>query len=153
MTVTLGLNMRLISSLSSNMFRRRISIHGQFRLYKQGTSCKNQPVLGSGHRTCHVVGPPYQYNAWEPWFPYPTIAPQCSIDTGVLLHGMHDDQNLTPVDFYMKYTCLYRRNWPCIEILLRNIFEDNDEIRRIFSPRVTVIEIRKRIRACIRHRG
>ena len=41
---------------------------------------------------------------------------------------------------------------PCIEILLQNIFEDNDEIRRIFSPRVTVIEIRKRVWACIRRR-
>ncbi|KAF9813860.1 hypothetical protein SFRURICE_008015 [Spodoptera frugiperda] len=44
MTFTLGLNMRLISTLSSNMFRRRITIHGQFLLYKQGTSCKNQPA-------------------------------------------------------------------------------------------------------------
>ncbi|KAF9804712.1 hypothetical protein SFRURICE_007615 [Spodoptera frugiperda] len=44
-------------------------------------------------------------------------------------------------------------NWPCIEILLRNIFENNDKIRRIFSPRVNVIEIRKRVRACIRRRG
>ncbi|KAF9800358.1 hypothetical protein SFRURICE_015868 [Spodoptera frugiperda] len=87
------------------MFRRRISMHGQFPLHKQEISY-------SGHRACHVVGPPCQYNAWEP-----------------------------------------RRNWPCIEILLRNIFEDYDEIRRIFSPRVTVIEIRKRVRACIRHRG
>ncbi|KAF9795186.1 hypothetical protein SFRURICE_004558, partial [Spodoptera frugiperda] len=40
-----------------------------------------------------------------------------------------------------------RLNRPCIEILLQIIFEDNDEIRRIFSPRVTVIEIRKRVRA------
>ncbi|KAF9803188.1 hypothetical protein SFRURICE_018339, partial [Spodoptera frugiperda] len=100
MTDTLGLNMRLISSLSSNMFRRRISIHGLFRLYKQGTSCKNQPALGSGHCACHVV----------------------------------------------------IRNRPCIEILLQNIFEDNYEIRRIFSPRVIGIEIRKRVRACIRRR-
>ncbi|KAF9820503.1 hypothetical protein SFRURICE_009922, partial [Spodoptera frugiperda] len=100
MTVTLGPNMRLISSLSSNTFWRRISIHGLFRLYKQGTLCKNQPALGSGHCACHVV----------------------------------------------------IRNMPCIEILLQNIFEDNDEIRRIFSPRVTVIEIRKRVRACIRRR-
>ncbi|KAF9804760.1 hypothetical protein SFRURICE_007663, partial [Spodoptera frugiperda] len=84
------------------MFWRRISIHGQFRLYKEGTSCKNQPVLDSGHRAYHVIGPP--------------------------------------------------RNWPCIEILLQNIFEDNDEIRRIFSPRVTVIVIRKHVRACIRRR-
>ncbi|KAF9802114.1 hypothetical protein SFRURICE_004365, partial [Spodoptera frugiperda] len=44
------------------------------------------------------------------------------------------------------------RNRSCIEILLQNVFEDNDEIRRIFSPRVTVIEIRKRVRACIRRR-
>ncbi|KAF9818407.1 hypothetical protein SFRURICE_017829 [Spodoptera frugiperda] len=97
MTVTFGLNMRLISSLSSNTFWRRISIHGLFRLYKQGTLCKNQPALGS-------------------------------------------------------VPCLYKRNRPCIEILLQNVFEDNDEIRRIFSPRVTVIEIRKRVRACIRRR-
>ncbi|KAF9810908.1 hypothetical protein SFRURICE_005334 [Spodoptera frugiperda] len=103
MTVTLGLNMRLISSLSSNMFWGKISTHGQFRLYKQVTSCKNQPALDSGYRSCHVVGPP--------------------------------------------------RNWPCVAIFPQNIFEDNDEIRRIFSPRVTVIQIRKRFRACIRHRG
>ncbi|KAF9786577.1 hypothetical protein SFRURICE_016300, partial [Spodoptera frugiperda] len=45
-----------------------------------------------------------------------------------------------------------RRNRPCIEILLQDVFEDNDEIRRIFSPKVTVIEIRKRVRACIRRR-
>ncbi|KAF9805338.1 hypothetical protein SFRURICE_007581 [Spodoptera frugiperda] len=37
------------------------------------------------------------------------------------------------------------RNWPCIVILLRNIFEDNYEIKRIFSPRVNVIGIRKYI--------
>ncbi|KAF9795967.1 hypothetical protein SFRURICE_010064 [Spodoptera frugiperda] len=86
----------------------RISIFCQFPLHKQGTSCKNQPALDFGHRACHVVGPPCQYNAWEPR--YPTIAPQ--------------------------------RNWPCIENLLRNIFEDNYEIRRIFSSRVTVIEIK-----------
>ncbi|KAF9815569.1 hypothetical protein SFRURICE_010684, partial [Spodoptera frugiperda] len=60
----------------------------------------------------HVVGPPCQYNTWEPR--HPTIAAQ--------------------------------QNRPCIEILHQNIFEDNDEIRRIFSPRVTVIEIRKRVR-------
>uniref|UniRef100_A0A2H1WT87 SFRICE_039722 n=1 Tax=Spodoptera frugiperda TaxID=7108 RepID=A0A2H1WT87_SPOFR len=53
MTVTVGLNMRLTSSLSSNMFWGRISIHGQFRLYKQVTSCKNQPALGSSHCACH----------------------------------------------------------------------------------------------------
>ncbi|KAF9801994.1 hypothetical protein SFRURICE_004245, partial [Spodoptera frugiperda] len=113
MTVTLELNMRLISSLSSNTSWRRISIHGLLRLYKQGTLCKNQPALGSGS---HVVGPPCQYNTWEPR--HPTIAAQ--------------------------------RNRPCIEILHQNIFEDNDEIRRIFSSRVTVIEIKKRVRACIR---
>ncbi|KAF9793573.1 hypothetical protein SFRURICE_015600 [Spodoptera frugiperda] len=83
----------------------RISMLGQFPLHKQGTSCKNQPALDSGHRACHIVGPPCQYNTWEPR--YPTIAPQ--------------------------------RNWLCIEILLRNIFKDSDEIRRIFNPRVTVI--------------
>ncbi|KAF9801646.1 hypothetical protein SFRURICE_012218, partial [Spodoptera frugiperda] len=90
------------------MFWRRISMLGQFPLHKQGTSCKNQPALDFGHRACHVVGPPCQYNSWEPR--YPTIAPQ--------------------------------RNWPCIVILLRNIFEDNYEIKRIFSPRVNVIGIR-----------
>ncbi|KAF9808238.1 hypothetical protein SFRURICE_003015 [Spodoptera frugiperda] len=112
------------------MFSRRISIHGQFLLYKQGTSCKNQPALDSGHRACHVVGPPCQYNAWAPR--YPTIA----------------------LDKLSQYPLLAtkKRNWPCIVILLRNIFEDNDEIRRIFSPRVTVIEIRKCVRACIRRR-
>uniref|UniRef100_A0A2H1WKJ4 SFRICE_029294 n=1 Tax=Spodoptera frugiperda TaxID=7108 RepID=A0A2H1WKJ4_SPOFR len=70
------------------MFLRRISMLGQFPLHKQGTSCKNQPALDSGHRACHVVGPSCQYNAWEP--------------RAVQLHGMHNDQNLTPVDFYMK---------------------------------------------------
>uniref|UniRef100_A0A2H1WFJ0 SFRICE_039372 n=1 Tax=Spodoptera frugiperda TaxID=7108 RepID=A0A2H1WFJ0_SPOFR len=40
---------------ASNFFWRRISIHGLFRLYKQGTLCKNQPVLGSDHCPCHVV--------------------------------------------------------------------------------------------------
>ncbi|KAF9811196.1 hypothetical protein SFRURICE_002565 [Spodoptera frugiperda] len=49
MMVILELNMRLFYSLSSNMFRRRISLHGLFRLYKQGTSCKNQPALASVH--------------------------------------------------------------------------------------------------------
>ncbi|KAF9820808.1 hypothetical protein SFRURICE_019340, partial [Spodoptera frugiperda] len=82
------------------MFWRRISMLGQFPQHKQGTSCKNQPALGSGHRACHVVGPPCQYNAWEPR--YPTIAPQHWISRAVQLHGMHNDQNLTPVDFYMK---------------------------------------------------
>ncbi|KAF9797113.1 hypothetical protein SFRURICE_019734, partial [Spodoptera frugiperda] len=106
MTVTLGLNMRLISSLSSNMFRRRISIHGLFRLYKQETSplsiyCAAMVDVGRSH--------------------------------------------------YMT-TWHAQRNRPCIEILLQNVFEDNDEIRRIFGPRVTVIEIRKRVRACIRRR-
>ncbi|KAF9810971.1 hypothetical protein SFRURICE_001494, partial [Spodoptera frugiperda] len=72
----------------------------------------------------HVEGPPCQYNTWEPT--HPTIA-------------AHFDKN-------------NQRNRPCIEILLQNIFEDNDEIRRIFNPRVTVIEIRKRVRACIRRR-
>uniref|UniRef100_A0A2H1WVF9 SFRICE_039362 n=1 Tax=Spodoptera frugiperda TaxID=7108 RepID=A0A2H1WVF9_SPOFR len=82
------------------MFWRRISMLGQFLLYKQGTSCKNQPTLDSGHRACHVVGPPCQYNAWEPrhW-----------ISRAVQLHGMHNDQNLTP-DFLHKVPCLYRRN-------------------------------------------
>ncbi|KAF9795777.1 hypothetical protein SFRURICE_018905 [Spodoptera frugiperda] len=93
------------------MFWRRISMLGQFPLHKQGTSCKNQPALDFGHRACHVVGPPCQYNAREP-----------------------------------------RRNWPCIVNLLRNIFEDNYEIKRIFSPRVNVIGIRKCVRACIRRR-
>ncbi|KAF9808526.1 hypothetical protein SFRURICE_010765 [Spodoptera frugiperda] len=67
-----------------------ISMLGQFPLHKQGTSCKNQPALNSGQRVCHVVGPPCQYNAWEPrhW-----------ISRTVQLHGMHNDQNLTPVDF------------------------------------------------------
>ncbi|KAF9818385.1 hypothetical protein SFRURICE_017807 [Spodoptera frugiperda] len=75
------------------MFWRRISIFCQFPLHKLGTSCKNQPAFDSGHRACHVVGPPCQYNSWEPrhW-----------ISRAVQLHGMHNDQNLTPVDFYMK---------------------------------------------------
>ncbi|KAF9811706.1 hypothetical protein SFRURICE_011069, partial [Spodoptera frugiperda] len=62
--------------------------------------CKNQPALGSGYCACHVVGPPCQYNAWEP--KHPTIAPQHWISRAVQLHGMHNDQNLTPVDFYIK---------------------------------------------------
>ncbi|KAF9801803.1 hypothetical protein SFRURICE_014957, partial [Spodoptera frugiperda] len=77
---------------------RRISMLGQFPLHKQGTSCKNQPALDSGHRTCHV--PPCQYNAWKPRCS--TITPQHWISRAVQLHGMHNDQNLTPVDFYMK---------------------------------------------------
>ncbi|KAF9822896.1 hypothetical protein SFRURICE_010425, partial [Spodoptera frugiperda] len=134
------------------MFWRRISMHGQFPLHKQEISCKNQPALDSGHRACHVIGPPCQYDAWEPsglrttvrqWSD--TLILRHWISRAVQLHGMH--QNLTPVDFYMK------RNRPCIEILLRNIFENYDEIRRIFRQIVTVIEIRKRVRACIRHRG
>ncbi|KAF9796606.1 hypothetical protein SFRURICE_012699 [Spodoptera frugiperda] len=68
-------------------------------------------------------------NGWIPWFPGVT---------------------LTRGSNYMASAV---GNWPCIEILLQNIFEDYDEIRRIFSSRVTVIEIRKHIRACIRHRG
>ncbi|KAF9805126.1 hypothetical protein SFRURICE_013319 [Spodoptera frugiperda] len=125
------------------MFWRRISMFCQFPLHKQGTSFKNQPALDSGHRACHVVGPPCQYNAWEPR--YPTIAPQHWISRAVQLHGMHNDQNLTPVDFYMK-SLVYT------EGIGRVSFEDNDEIRRIFSPRVTVIEIGKCVRACIRRR-
>ncbi|KAF9804940.1 hypothetical protein SFRURICE_007843 [Spodoptera frugiperda] len=68
------------------------------------------------------------------------------IGMGVQLHGMHNDQNLTPVDFYMK-SLVYTE-----VILLRNIFEYNYEIKRIFSPRVNVIGIRKCVRACIRRR-
>ncbi|KAF9793740.1 hypothetical protein SFRURICE_003564, partial [Spodoptera frugiperda] len=64
------------------------------------------------------------------------------ISRTVQLHGMHNEQNLTPVDFLHEVPCLYRRNWPCIVIILRNIFEDNYEIKRIFSPRVNVIGIR-----------
>ncbi|KAF9807450.1 hypothetical protein SFRURICE_005408 [Spodoptera frugiperda] len=57
------------------------------------SACKNQPALDTGHRACHVVGPPCQYNTWEPrhW-----------ISRAVQLHGMHNAQNLMPVDFYMK---------------------------------------------------
>ncbi|KAF9801523.1 hypothetical protein SFRURICE_006768, partial [Spodoptera frugiperda] len=130
MTVTFGLNMRLISSLSSNMFWRRISIHGIFRLYKQGTSCKNQPALGSGHCACHSTIELLCGNGRMSRFPR------------VILTGR---------SHYMT-TWHAQRNRPCIEILLQNVFEDNDEIRRIFGPRVTVIEIRKRVRACIRRR-
>ncbi|KAF9822769.1 hypothetical protein SFRURICE_019459, partial [Spodoptera frugiperda] len=131
---TLGLNMRLISSLSSNMFWRRISIHGIFPLYKQGTLCKNQPALGS---------------FWSLCMP-------CSHSTIDLLCGNGRMSRfprviLTRRSHYMT-TWHAQRNTPCIEILLQNIFEDNDEIRRIFSPKVTVIEIRKRVRACIRRR-
>ncbi|KAF9824174.1 hypothetical protein SFRURICE_002295 [Spodoptera frugiperda] len=84
-------------------------------------------------------------NGWIPWFPF--------YGTGVQLHGKRGVQNLSLVDFYMIFTCLYRRNWPCIVILLRNIFEDIYEIKRIFSPRVNVIGIRKCVRACIRQKG
>ncbi|KAF9797543.1 hypothetical protein SFRURICE_006378 [Spodoptera frugiperda] len=125
------------------MFWRRISIFCQFPLHKQGTSCKNQPAFDSGHRACHVVGPPCQYNSWEPR--YPTIAPQHWISRAVQLHGMHNDQNLTPVDFYMK-SLVYT------EGIGRVSLEDNYEIKRIFSPRVNVIGIRKWVRACIRRR-
>ncbi|KAF9796939.1 hypothetical protein SFRURICE_016607 [Spodoptera frugiperda] len=94
MTVTLGQNMcrdtNAVSSLSSTMFRRRISIHGRFRLNKQGTSCKNQPALGSVH---------YRTTVWQ-WLD--TLVLRRYIGTGVQLHGKHGVQNLTPVDFYMK---------------------------------------------------
>ncbi|KAF9820502.1 hypothetical protein SFRURICE_009921 [Spodoptera frugiperda] len=124
MTFTLGLNMRFISVLC---FGEKISIFCQFLLHKQGTSCKNQPALDSGHRACHVVGPPH-------W-----------ISRAVQLYGMHNDQNLTPVDFYMK-SLVYT------DVIGRVSFEDNYAIKRIFSPRVNVIGIRKCVRACIRRR-
>ncbi|KAF9796085.1 hypothetical protein SFRURICE_012978 [Spodoptera frugiperda] len=89
------------------MFRRRISMHGQFPLHKQEISCKNQPALDSGHRACHVIGPPCQYDAWEPSALRTTVRQWSDtlilrhwISRAVQLHGMH--QNLTPVDFYMK---------------------------------------------------
>ncbi|KAF9807150.1 hypothetical protein SFRURICE_012630 [Spodoptera frugiperda] len=125
------------------MFWRRISIFCQFPLHKQGTSCKNQPALDSGHRACHIVGPSCQYNAWEP--KHPTIAPQHWISRAVQLYGMHNDQNLPPVDFYMK-SLVYT------DVIGRVSFEDNYAIKRIFSPRVNVIGIRKCVRACIRRR-
>ncbi|KAF9810641.1 hypothetical protein SFRURICE_021094 [Spodoptera frugiperda] len=58
------------------------------------------------------------------------------ISRAVQLHGMHNDQNLTPVDFYMKFLrelAEYRNSSP----------KHSDEIKRIFSPRVNVIGIRK----------
>ncbi|KAF9821085.1 hypothetical protein SFRURICE_001020 [Spodoptera frugiperda] len=96
------------------MFWRRISMLAQFSLHKQETSDKNQPALDSGHRACYVVGPPCQYNAWEPR--YLTIAPQYFdmgqwlntlvprryIGMGVQLHDKRGVQNLTLVDFYLK---------------------------------------------------
>ncbi|KAF9798296.1 hypothetical protein SFRURICE_012893 [Spodoptera frugiperda] len=82
--------MRLISSLSSNMFRRRISIHGQFRLYKQGISCKNQPALGSAHYRTPV----------GQWLD-DLVLRRC-IGTGVQLHGNRGVQNIMLVDFYTK---------------------------------------------------
>ncbi|KAF9794613.1 hypothetical protein SFRURICE_018676 [Spodoptera frugiperda] len=109
------------------MFWRKNSIFGLFPLHKQGTSCKNQPALDSGNRACHVVGPPH-------W-----------ISRAVQLYGMHNDQNLTPVDFYMK-SLVYT------DVIGRVSFEDNYAIKRIFSPRVNVIGIRKCVRECIRRR-
>ncbi|KAF9809170.1 hypothetical protein SFRURICE_009857 [Spodoptera frugiperda] len=95
------------------MFWRRISIFGQFPLHKQGTLCKNQPALDSGHRACHVVGAHANItpgNQLLPHMHYRTTVRQWSktlilwhwISRAVQLHGMHNDQNLTPVDFYMK---------------------------------------------------
>ncbi|KAF9797919.1 hypothetical protein SFRURICE_016563 [Spodoptera frugiperda] len=143
------------------MFWRRISMFCQFPLHKQGTSCKNQPALDSGHRACHVVGPPCQYNAWEPRYPtialphthyrntvgqwLDTLVSRRYIGTGVQLHGKRGVQNLALVDFYMKS--------------LRELAEHrnssskhSDEIKRIFSPRVNDIGIRKCVRTCIRRR-
>ncbi|KAF9800362.1 hypothetical protein SFRURICE_015872, partial [Spodoptera frugiperda] len=77
------------------------------------------------------------------------LGSQAYIGTGIHLHGKRGVQYLTLVDFYMKSL----RELAGVEILLRNIFEHSDEIRRIFTPRVNVIEIRKRLRACIRRRG
>ncbi|KAF9822246.1 hypothetical protein SFRURICE_017521 [Spodoptera frugiperda] len=146
MTVTLELNMRLISLLSSNMFRRRITIHGQFLLYKQGTSYKNQPALGSGHCACHlimdivIVYPAHYRTTVGQWLD--TLVPRRCIGMGVQLHRKRGVQNLTLVDFYMKSLAEHRNSSP----------KHSDEIRRIFSPRVNVIEIRKCVRACIRRR-
>ncbi|KAF9810693.1 hypothetical protein SFRURICE_021146 [Spodoptera frugiperda] len=163
MTDTLGLNMRLFSSLSSNMFRRKNSIHGQFRLHKQETSCKNQPSLDFGHRACHGVRPPANItpgNRGIQPLPYRssivhlTIVVWNKFRTIELLYGNGWIPRFPGVILAGGLTPWHaRRNWPCIEFFLRNIFEDSDEIRRIFSPRVSVIEIRKHIGACIRRKG
>ncbi|KAF9811227.1 hypothetical protein SFRURICE_002596 [Spodoptera frugiperda] len=79
-------------------------------------------------------------NGWIPWFPGVILA-----WAAVQLHGMHNDQNLTLVDFYMKSLrelAEHRNSSP----------KHSDEIKRIFSPRVNVIGIRKCVRACIRRR-
>ncbi|KAF9805728.1 hypothetical protein SFRURICE_009360, partial [Spodoptera frugiperda] len=106
------------------MFRRRITIHGQFLLYKQGTSCKNQPALGSAHYRTTV-------GQW-----LDTLVLRRYIGMGVQLHGKRGVQNLTLVDFYMKSLrelAEHRNSSP----------KHSDEIKRIFSPRVNVIGIRK----------
>ncbi|KAF9798263.1 hypothetical protein SFRURICE_012934 [Spodoptera frugiperda] len=95
MTFTLGLNMRFISSLC---FGEEFQCSANFLCIN--AKKKTKKALDSGHRACHIVGPPCQYNAWEPR--YPTIAPQHWISRAVQLHGMLNDQNLTTVDFYMK---------------------------------------------------
>ncbi|KAF9797681.1 hypothetical protein SFRURICE_017876 [Spodoptera frugiperda] len=74
-----------------------------------------------------------------------TLVPRRYIGTGVQLHGKRGVQNLTLVDFYMKSLVYTER-------IGRVSFEDNYEIKRIFSPRVNVIGIRKCVRACMRRR-
>ncbi|KAF9796602.1 hypothetical protein SFRURICE_012695 [Spodoptera frugiperda] len=126
------------------MFRRRITIHGQFLLYKQGTSCKNQPAaLGSD---IVIVYPAHYRTTVGQWLD--TLVPRRYIDTGVQLHGKRGVQNLTLVDFYMK-SLVYAEG---IGRASNSSPKHSDEIKRIFSPRVNVIEIRKCVRACIRRR-
>ncbi|KAF9791716.1 hypothetical protein SFRURICE_020115 [Spodoptera frugiperda] len=133
MTFTLGLNMRLISSLC---FGEEFRCSANSLCINKGLHLKiNQLHYGTTVRQ------------WSK-----TLILRHWISRAVQLHGMHNDQNLTPVDFLHEVPFLYRRNWPCIVILLRNRFEDNYKIKRIFSPRVNVIGIRKCVRACMRRR-
>ncbi|KAF9813532.1 hypothetical protein SFRURICE_010304 [Spodoptera frugiperda] len=67
------------------MFWRRI-IFCQFPLHKQGTSCK----INQLHYRTTV-------RQWSK-----TLILRHWISRAVQLHGMHNDQNLTPVDFYIK---------------------------------------------------
>lgn len=64
--------------------------------------------------------------------------------------------DLTPVDFYVwghMKSLVYATPIPSVEILREKIIEAAEEIRRSLTSRVTVSEIRKRVRACIHRRG
>ncbi|KAF9797341.1 hypothetical protein SFRURICE_006323 [Spodoptera frugiperda] len=109
MTFALGLNMRFISSLC----------FGEEFRYSANSLCINKGL--------HVKSTSVRF--WTPRLPCSWTPVHIWISRAVQLHGMHNDQNLTPVDFYMK-SLVYT------EGIDRVSFEDNYEIKRIFSPRV-----------------